>query len=167
MTGGVLVVGYGSTLRTDDGVGRLAAQRLVKDSRLDGATVIACHQLTPELALDLSRADFAVLIDASLSEAAGEFSIAPLSPPSGSPSGGSSGSHHVDAAELVALAGTLYGGAPEVVTVSIGASSFELGEELSPVVEAALPAIVEAVVELVTPRLAADTGPDVRTPRDA
>ncbi len=62
MTRGVLVVGYGSTLRTDDGVGRAAAQRLVTDPRLDGATVIACHQLAPELALDLSQAAFAVLI---------------------------------------------------------------------------------------------------------
>ena len=151
MTGAVLVVGYGSTLRTDDGVGRHAAQRLVADPRLDGATVIACHQLTPELALDLSRVDFAVLIDASHSQPAGEFSIEPLSPASSGPAG----SHHVDAAELVALAASLYGRAPEVVTVSVGASSFELGEQLSPAVEAALPAVVEAVVKLVAPRLAA------------
>ncbi|HET9520880.1 MAG TPA: hydrogenase maturation protease [Candidatus Limnocylindrales bacterium] len=163
MTGGVLVVGYGSLLRTDDGVGRIAANRLVTDSRLDGATVIACHQLTPELALDLSRAEFAVLIDASRDQAAGEFSIQPLAPVPGS----SSGSHHVDAAELVALAGTLYGRAPEVVTVSVGAASFELGEQLSPVVEAALPAIVEAVVELVTPRLEAAGGTSIGMARGA
>lgn len=163
MTGGVLVVGYGSLLRTDDGVGRIAAQRLMTDPRLDGATVIACHQLTPELALDLSRAAFAVLIDASRDQVAGEFSIQPLSPVLGS----SSGSHHVDAAELVALAGTLYGSAPEVVTVSVGAASFELGERLSPVVEATLPAIVEAVVDLVTPRLAAAVGTSVGMARRA
>jgi hydrogenase maturation protease len=163
VTRGVLVVGYGSTLRTDDGVGRAAAQRLVTDPRLDGATVIACHQLAPELALDLSQAAYAVLIDASATQPPGTFAIEPLPPASG----GSSGSHHVDAAELVALAGTLYGQAPETVTVSVGASSFELGEELSPVVEAILPAVVEAVVELVTPRLAATGGPSVRKPRRA
>jgi hydrogenase maturation protease len=149
VTGAVLVVGFGNTLRTDDGVGRHAAQQLVMDPRLDGATVIACHQLAPEIALDLSQAAFAVLIDASATQPAGTFTIEPLSP---TPSG-TSGSHHVDAAELVGLAATLYGHAPEVVTVSVGAASFELGEGLSPVVEAVLPQVIEAVVELVTPRL--------------
>ena len=34
MTGGVLVVGYGNALRTDDGLGWHAAERLADDPRL-------------------------------------------------------------------------------------------------------------------------------------
>jgi hydrogenase maturation protease len=150
VTGGILVIGYGSTLRTDDGVGWHAARRLEADPRLAGTTVVACHQLTPEVALDLSRASFAVLIDASASRAPGTFAVDSLA---AAPSG-PSGSHHVAAAELVALAETLYGHAPEVVTVGVGPASLELGEGLSPAVEAILPAIVDAVAELVAARLA-------------
>ena len=53
------------------------------------------------------------------------------------------------------------------MTVSVGASSFELGEQLSPVVEAALPAVVEAVAELVSQRLALASEPAIPKARDA
>jgi hydrogenase maturation protease len=151
VTSPVLVIGYGNSLRTDDGVGRRVAERLLTDRRLEGAAVIACHQLTPELALDLSGASLAVLVDASTIPPPGTWAIEPL-PAARS---ASSGSHHVDAAELVELASALYGHAPEVVTVSVGAASFDVGERLSPVVEAAVPGVVEAVVALVSPHLAA------------
>ena len=61
----VLVIGYGNALRADDGVGWHAAGLLADDPRLVGATVMALHQLAPELALDLSAATLAVLVDAS------------------------------------------------------------------------------------------------------
>src|SRR5919198_4121190 len=60
----VLVVGYGSSLRGDDGLGWHAAALLAADPRLAGAEVLARHQLTPELAEDVSRAALVVLVDA-------------------------------------------------------------------------------------------------------
>jgi hydrogenase maturation protease len=145
----VLVVGYGNTLRADDGVGCHVADRLAADPRLDGATVLGCHQLTPELAVDLSRADLAVLVDAAHGPAAGTFSVRPMGDAA---KVGSAFSHHVDPATLVALTRELYGHAPEVVLVSVGVASVELGEGLSPAVEAAIPAIVDAVVAVVRAR---------------
>ena len=62
---GVLVVGYGNPLRGDDGVGWRVAERLAADQRLDGAAVLQRHQLTPELALDISAVSLVVFIDAS------------------------------------------------------------------------------------------------------
>jgi hydrogenase maturation protease len=61
---GVLVVGYGNSLRGDDGVGWHAAGRLAADPRLAGARVLARHQLTPELAVDVAQASLVVLVDA-------------------------------------------------------------------------------------------------------
>jgi hydrogenase maturation protease len=61
----VLIIGYGNPLRSDDGVGWQAAELLTDDPRLADAQILACHQLTPELAEDVSRAGFVVLIDAS------------------------------------------------------------------------------------------------------
>jgi len=54
--GRVLIVGYGNALRSDDALGPLIAARLVEDPRFGGATVVAAHQLTPEMAIDVSVA---------------------------------------------------------------------------------------------------------------
>jgi hypothetical protein len=59
-----LVVGYGNPLRSDDGIGWVIAGRLATDPRFAGTDVLQRHQLTPELALDISRAGLVVLVDA-------------------------------------------------------------------------------------------------------
>ena len=92
MTQGVLIVGYGNALRTDDGLGWHAAERLAGDPRLAGATVLRRHQLTPELALDISLADLVVLVDASHGPAAGTFTVTPVAR-AGAP--GMSWTHHL------------------------------------------------------------------------
>jgi hydrogenase maturation protease len=147
VTDGVLVVGFGNALRTDDGVGWAVAERLATDPRLEGATVIARHQLTPELALDVSRAAGVIFIDASHGPPAGEFTIERLDP---SGNGATPSSHHVSPTSIVQLALELYGHAPAVQLVSVGVESVEAGDRLSPVVEAAIPRLVDAVVALTT-----------------
>lgn len=145
MTDGVLVVGFGNALRTDDGVGWAVAERLSTDPRLEGATVIARHQLTPELALDVSRAAGVIFVDASHGPPAGEFTIERLDPSGG---GAAPSSHQVSPVSIVQLALELYGQAPAVHLVSVGVASVEAGDRLSPVVEASIPRIADAVVAL-------------------
>jgi len=156
----VLVVGYGNTLRTDDGVGWHAARLLAGDPRLAGAVVVAEHQLTPELALDLSLASLVILLDASAETPAGTVTVRRLTQPGGlAPSGeirpgdpgGTPGptSHHVHPELLLALALELYGWAPEAVVVSVGIAETSPGERLTPSVEAALPAVADAVARRV------------------
>jgi hydrogenase maturation protease len=154
MTDGVLVIGYGNPLRTDDGLGWHAAERLARDPRLAGATVVRCHQLTPEQALDVSQAALVVLVDASHERPAGTFGIDRVERAGGGPP---TWTHRFDPPSLVALADELYGHAPEVFTVSVGVESLELGDRLSPLLEAALPLVVDAVADLVTSR----TGPEL------
>ncbi len=146
MTGDVLVIGYGNTLRTDDGVGRLAAERLADDPRLDGVRVIGRHQLTPELALDVSRADLVVFVDASRHPPAGIFTVEPMDRTGRH---GTAWSHHLDPPSLLDLTGELYGRVPDAVLVSVGVESVLLGDRMSPMVEASLPAVVDAVAELI------------------
>ena len=148
---GVLVIGYGNALRGDDAIGRRATERLAADGRLPGARIDTCHQLTPELAADMAAARLVVLIDARADDgAAGDVRIEqvvgccrPL------------GSHAVDASALVALATGLYGHAPPVILVSVTAERFDLGADLSPVVAAILPHVVDTVVALVDNHLPA------------
>jgi hydrogenase maturation protease len=138
-------VGYGNALRMDDGVGWHAAERLADDPRLDGAAVLQRQQLTPEIALDVSRASVVVLVDARHGPPAGTITTERIER-SGA---GTTWSHHMGPGTLVALAEELYGRAPAVFVVSVGVESLEMGEHLSPAVEAVLPGVVDAVVEIV------------------
>jgi hydrogenase maturation protease len=151
--GGVLVIGYGNALRSDDGVGVHAAGMLARDPRLARADVRAAVQLAPELAADLAEASLVVLVDATVEAAPGEVVVRRVAGSGGAdgPPGGASGatSHHVGVEELVALAAELYGAAPEVVVVSVGVTTMDVGEALSPTVAAALPGVADAVADLV------------------
>jgi hydrogenase maturation protease len=146
VTGAVLVIGYGNTLRMDDGVGRLAAERLADDPRLDGVRVIGRHQLTPELALDVSQADMVVFIDASSRPPAGSFTVEPMEQTGRQ---GTGWSHHLDPPNLLGLTGELYGRVPDAFLVTVGVESVLLGDRMSPMVEASLPGLVDAVAALI------------------
>jgi hydrogenase maturation protease len=141
----VLIVGYGNALRTDDGLGWHAAALLADDPRLAGATIIRRQQLTPELALDISRAARVIFIDAS-NRAPGSVAIEPVAatPAAAAPAW----SHHVDPAVLLALARDLYGASPEAFAVSAGAADLGLGEDLSDALAEVLPAVLDAVAGL-------------------
>jgi hydrogenase maturation protease len=141
-----LVVGYGNPIRSDDGVGWHVARLLQGDRRLAGADVLACHQLTPELVVDMARADVVVLVDASTAPP-GSISVEAVD---GSAGAGRPGwTHHLDPNGLVELTKRLYGRAPSTSVVSVGAASLDAGDRLSPTVEGCLAAVVDAVVGTV------------------
>ena len=62
---GLLVIGYGNTLRSDDGVGPKVADA-VAALALIGVRALACPLLTPELADPVSQARVAVFVDAAV-----------------------------------------------------------------------------------------------------
>jgi hydrogenase maturation protease len=144
---GTLIVGYGNSLRSDDGLGWHVVERLAQDARLSGATVQWRHQLTPELAHDIGQSSLVVLIDVSVEQEPGVIAVRRLEATS---TPGSAWSHHVDPESLVALARELWNASPDVFVVSVGAGSLDVGEQLSPAVEAALPKVVETVIGLVS-----------------
>lgn len=145
--GPVLVVGYGNSLRSDDGVGPAVAARLADDPRLAGVIIRSEHQLTPELAADASGASLLILIDAGTEEAPGEVSVRRLEP--ALDEGGTAWTHHLDPSTLVGLARELWGSAPPVVLVSIGPASLEMGEGLSEVVAQAVTRAADLVATVV------------------
>ena len=147
---GVLVVGYGSPIRGDDAVGWRVADLARTDPRMAGVTVLARHQLTPELAEDIARAEIVVLVDASTAPP-GVVEVTEITGPA-RPSATGAWSHHVDPGHLVDLASRLFGRATPTYVLSIGAGCFESGTELSPAVEAALPEAVAEVARLAARR---------------
>jgi hydrogenase maturation protease len=153
----VLVFGFGNTLRRDDGAGAVAAGVLAADPRLQrtGVEVREAYQLLPEMALDIAEATLVVFVDADARGLPGSIEIRPIDPATAARADADArgepgaSSHHVGGGELVALAATLTGRTPEAVAVGIGVADLEVGEGLSPAVEAALPKVVEIVVDLV------------------
>jgi hydrogenase maturation protease len=146
----VLVVGYGNSLRGDDGLGWHAVALLARDPRLAGVEVLARHQLTPELAEDVSRASLVVLVDARAGGGApGEVTVRRVAPAGPARP---AWSHRLDPPSLVGLAGALYGTAPPVFLVSAAVATCEVGERLSPALERALPRVVDTVAGIVAER---------------
>ena len=158
-----VIIGYGNPLRGDDGLGWHAAERLRDDLAGPDVEVIACQQLTPELAEIISRAERAVFIDACHGAYPGTISCQPVKIAAAQ---ARSFSHDLDPAALLAGAQVLYGAAPtECVVMSISGASFAHGQALSPVVAAALPLLVDracafAIHGFASPEQRSNTVPD-------
>jgi hydrogenase maturation protease len=121
-----LVIGYGNTLRGDDGIGPAVAGA-VAALGLPGVRVIAAHQLTPELAADLAGARLAVFVDAA---ASGEpVAAVQLHWP---PRTADVMTHATEPRGLLALCQAVYGRCPEAWLVTAAGADFEFRDGLSP-----------------------------------
>jgi hydrogenase maturation protease len=150
-SGRVFLIGYGNPLRGDDGIGWRVAELAAADPRLAGVRVLTRHQLTPELAVDLSQADLAVLVDARVGpEPAGTIRTEWLDDATAGVAPAGSLTHHVDPAQVAALAERLYGARPRVAVVSVTVARLDAGDTLSSQVAAAVPAVLDTITGLVT-----------------
>ena len=123
--GDFLVIGYGNTLRSDDGVGAKVAAA-VAELNLPGVTALVRHQLTPELAEPVSEARAVVFVDAAV-DAAIEVQVRQLEPAEGA----QLMTHAADPRTLLALARQLFGRCPPAWWLNIPVENLEFGEELS------------------------------------
>lgn len=151
-----LIIGYGNPLRGDDGVGIRAAELLAGGETGEGASslcsdgveVIACHQLSIELAATIADVDRLILIDACAVGQPGALTEQVLTPRI--PSDGSNSlSHHLDARGLLAAAQILYGKALPTILLTLSGGSFDYGETLSPPVARALPKLIARIRDLL------------------
>ena len=114
---GLLVIGYGNTLRRDDGVGPKVAEA-VAALALPGVRALACPLLTPELAEAVSQARVVIFVDAAV-DAPREVQLRKLAP------AGTSQimAHAASPATLLALARDVFGHAPEAWWLTIPAKT--------------------------------------------
>ena len=126
----LLVIGYGNTLRSDDGVGPRVAEA-VGALRLPGVRTLICQQLSPEHAEPVSRAASVIFVDAAV-DIPSEVQFRKLEPNNSS----QLMAHAADPRTMLALARDVFGGAPEAWWLTIPAKKLDFGEELSPEAEA-------------------------------
>lgn len=122
----LLVIGYGNTLRRDDGVGPKVAEA-IESQKLPGVRVIVCHQLTPELAELISQSRAVVFVDAD-AKAKGEVKLREIE-------AGDAGqilAHATDPRSLLGLARQLFGRNPKAWSLAIPVEDLGFGDGLSP-----------------------------------
>ena len=122
----LLVIGYGNTLRGDDGVGPRVAET-IEELLLPGVQTLVCQQLSPEHADPVSQADRVIFVDASVEEPRA-VQARELTPGKTT----QLMAHAADPSTLLALASEVFGHAPQAWCLTIPAIRMEFSEELSP-----------------------------------
>ena len=139
----VIVIGYGNDLRRDDGAGRWVADRL--DERdLPGVVVRSVAQLTPELSLEIAGRDAVVFVDADVYATDLTVKAVPPSAPTARTM-----THHSSPSHLLDMVRAVGDLPDRAHVVSIPATDFAMGLEMTPATQAAAEAAVERVIELV------------------
>jgi len=123
-----LIIGYGNTLRSDDGVGVRVAETIAQENH-PNIRVLTVQQLTPELAEDIANSQGVIFIDATLAQST--VTVKPLSPNLET----NWSRHQTNPEALLFLAQTIYGKTPPAWWVLIPGINFEFGENLAPITE--------------------------------
>ena len=150
-----LILACGNTLRGDDGVGPwLASWAEDRFAEEPAVRIISRQQWTPDLAEELAHAAAALFIDCAVDIPGGAVRVVRALP---SPAQPGLATHHVGAAELLALSEELYSSVPcNALLLTVGAGSMDLGETFSPSVNDALPKACKALEDAVLRMLAPD-----------
>lgn len=141
--GGLLVIGYGNTLRGDDGVGPRVAEALAK-LQLPAVRTLVCQQLSPEHADPIARAETVIFVDAAV-DGPKEVQWRPLEP------GDSTQlmAHAADPRTMLALARDVFGHVPQAWWLTIPATDLGFCEQLSATALHGLERAVELISEIL------------------
>ncbi|MBM4168764.1 MAG: hydrogenase maturation protease [Ignavibacteria bacterium] len=140
-----LLIGYGNTLRRDDGAGVWLVNEFSR-CYPGRAHCLSVHQLGPELAEAVVRAPCVVFADASV--AVSDLAVSRIEPSDSSSSHRST--HHTTPQDLLHSCLDLYGRIPsDCYVVRIPVRSLSWGETITDEVKAACRDAVEAIAELL------------------
>jgi hydrogenase maturation protease len=138
----LLVIGYGNTLRSDDGVGpRIADAVALLD--LEGVATITCDLLTPELADSVARSKEVVFVDAAV-DGSPAVQLRPLVPADSS----QLMAHAANPGTLLALARDVFGHAPPAWWLTIPVEHMGIGESLSTAAQKGFDVAIEKIKAL-------------------
>ncbi len=141
-----LVIGLGNTLRGDDALGPLVAQRVRDAVDPHRVTVLERAVLAPELACEVARSDLVIFLDASVDGPVGQIVCREVT----AQVSATSISHGSRPAGLLDLAQQLYGRAPVAYLLTSRGVSFELSDgTLSPTVAAMVEPLVTKTLDMI------------------
>ncbi|MBN2327804.1 MAG: hydrogenase maturation protease [Candidatus Omnitrophica bacterium] len=142
----ILLIGCGNPLRRDDGVGWRAAQWFEENADKRPIHIITCHQLTPDLAEDLSRVRLVIFVDAREGSRPGRLSCDEVRP---LPLESTAFTHDLSPSQLLAYAEILYKKSPKAFLVTIEGEDYRFGESFSEKVASQIPAMIRLIENLL------------------
>jgi hydrogenase maturation protease len=146
-----IIIGFGNTLRRDDGAGVAAAERLARD--YPDADVLTVQELHPELAEKLGSYGRVVFLDASVRTST--VCVTRVLP--GKFMQGAEG-HALSPAGVISLCSGLYGHEPdEALLVEIPAFESGFGETMS----AGTLRMIDYCVQILSELLTGETTPEI------
>ncbi len=137
-----LVIGYGNTLRGDDGVGPRVVEA-INALRLPGIRTLVCQQLSPEHAVPISQAAAVVFVDAAVGEPRA-VQCRELEPGETT----QLMAHAADPRTMLALSRDVFGHVPQAWWLTIPAVNLEFGESLTPEAQRGCAEAVEKIQKL-------------------
>lgn len=142
-----LIIGYGNSLREDDGAGYHLAEHLATELPPGAARVLAVHQLTPEHVLDLCAENVqrVVFIDVRRNQDQPVI-LNRLNPLMASGSCG----HQMTPELLLQMTYTLYRRSPKAWLLTLPAHRMKVGETLSSATRCAITLAAGLVANLVS-----------------
>ena len=141
-----LVIGYGNSLRNDDGAGQKVAEKIEK-WELPSVHTLSVHQLTPELAVDMAQVDVVIFVDviATNPEKPASVQIEELQATNDNISLG----HVCDPRSLLACTKMLYGKLTQAYWVLIPAVNFNFGEEFSAITQEGIDLALTQIQQII------------------
>jgi hydrogenase maturation protease len=145
----VLVLGYGNTLRGDDGFGPAVASYLQgKVASAQSVEILSEQQLLPEHAEKVAAANLVIFVDACQSTEVGRIVCLEFARDSETKGSRAESilAHALSASTILELAASLYGHCPQAYVYTVGTASVGFSQTLSPLVEAAVPKVAEMIL---------------------
>jgi len=138
----LLVIGYGNSLRRDDGVGPRVAEA-IETLQLPGVRTLVCQLLSPEHADPIARARRVIFVDAAVDKTDGVH-LRLLEPGETS----QLMAHAADPRTMLALARDVFGHTPKAWWLTIPAIHLGFGTDYSAEAEAGFHAAVHEIKRL-------------------
>ncbi len=141
----VLIIGYGNTLRSDDGAGQLVAEK-IDNLQWENVRTMAVHQLTPELAFDIAESEMVIFIDAyACIENQAQLKVESLKIEENQVIL----AHSINPTTLLNLSHKLYDKLPPAWWVLIPAINFDFGENISFVTKQSIEEAISCIKDLI------------------
>lgn len=145
MKGKILVIGYGNTLRQDDGVGVEVVRRLQEQVTDPNCTFVTAFQPKPEMIMQFVEADAVILVDASADIQPGMINRTQLDTIDDIDVD-TTMTHFFTPKRMLLLCDELYGYTPRTVLFTIGGHSFGYGEGFSAIIRMRIDRLVAKVL---------------------
>lgn len=140
-----LLIGYGNTMRQDDGVGcSIAEQLALHYAETEAVRVLAVQQLMPEIAAEMAIMERVVFVDATVDGKPGTVTVTPVTAATDIGS-----AHDLRPPQLLRITMLLFGKCPPTHLVTITGGAFDFGETLSKAVTFAIPQALAEIQALL------------------